>query len=180
MNIIAQVLGVLATIAFAISPQQKSKKAVLIFQFISNVLYSLQYIILGAFSAVATCWISIVNNIVFYKYAQKDKEIPNGILSLFVAIVIIAGILTYNNIFSIIPILLSILYIYGSWQDNLKIYRIVCIIGSIGWFVYNWVVGAYASTLGNGFQCISSIIAMIRLDIIKKEGIKNNDKIKEL
>ena len=31
-----------------------------------------------------------------------------------------------DNIFSIIPILLSILYIYGSWQDNLKIYRIVC------------------------------------------------------
>lgn len=172
MNIIAQITGILAIIAFAISPQQKTKNKVLIFQLLSNILYALQYLILGAFSAVATSIIGAVNNLVFYGYAKKDKEIPIVLLYIYIIIILIAGILTYDNIFSIFPILLSILYTYGVWQSNLKIYRMIAVVGALAWIIYNWAVGAYANAIGNGFQCVSAIIAVIRLDIIK-----NHEKI---
>ncbi|MGN1297973.1 MAG: YgjV family protein [Clostridia bacterium] len=74
-----------------------------------------------------------------------------------------------NNIFSIFPVLLSILYTYGVWQSNLKTYRVISVVGAIAWMIYNSVVGAYASVIGNVFQCITAIIAIIRLDIIKIE-----------
>lgn len=175
MNIIAQIIGISAIITFAISPQQETKKKVLIFQLFSSILYALQYLILGALSAVATSIIGAVNNWVFYMYAKKNKEIPIAILYIYSIIILISGILTFNNIFSVFPIILSILYTYGVWQSNLKIYRIIAIVGALAWIIYNWTVGAYANAIGNGFQCVSAIIAVIRLDIMK-----NNQKIKEM
>lgn len=169
MNMLAQIMGILAVIALAVSTHQKTKKKVLIFQLFSNISYALQYLILGAFSAVATSAVGTVNNWIFYRYAKKDKEIPVVVLYIYSIIILILGILTYNNIFSIFPVLLSILYTYGVWQSNLKTYRVISVVGAIAWMIYNSVVGAYASVIGNVFQCITAIIAIIRLDIIKIE-----------
>lgn len=62
-------------------------------------------------------------------------------------------------------LIVSLLYAYAVWQDNLTIYRMITIIGSIGWIIYNCIVGAYVSILGNSFQLLSAIIAIIRLDL---------------
>lgn len=171
INIIAQVVGILAIITFALSPHQKKKKKILTVQLISSVLYALQYLLLGAFSAVATNIIGAVKNWVFYLYAKKDKEIPIAILCIYIIILLISGIFTYTNIFSIFPIILSILYAYGVWQSNLKVFRIISVFGAVCWIIYNFAVGAYVSAIGNIVQLISAIIAVVRIDIIKKEKV---------
>lgn len=168
MNIGAQIVGILAIIVFAISPHQKTKKKVLIFQLISNMLYALQYLLLGAFSAVATNIVGGIKNLIFYFYTKAEKEIPNKFLYVYIIIIVIFGIFTFNGIISVIPILVSILYAYAVWQDSLKVYRIITIIGSIAWIIYNFIVGAYVGVAGNVFQLISAIIAFIRIDILKK------------
>lgn len=165
--ILAQVIGILAIVVFALSPQQKTKKRALIFQLFSSILYALQYLFLGAFSAMATNLIGAIKNYVFYTYTRKDKNIPISILCIYIIIILISGILTFNNILSIFPILLSILYAYGSWHNNLKVYRIIAVVGAICWIIYNFSVGAYVSTIGNIFQLVSAIIAVIRIDIRK-------------
>lgn len=168
MNIWAQIVGIFAIIVFAISPHQKTKKKVLIFQLISNLLYAIQYVLLNAFSAVATNVIGGIKNLIFYFYAKDEKEIPNKFLYIYILIIVIFGVFTFNGLISIIPILVSILYAYAVWQDNLKVYRIITIIGSISWIIYNFLVGAYVGVAGNVFQLISAIIAFIRIDVLKK------------
>lgn len=168
--VVAQIVGILAIIVFSLSPQQKTKVRVLIFQLTSSILYALQYLFLGAYSAVATNTIGAAKNWIFYKYANKNKEIPIILLIIYIIIIIIviSGILTYTNIFSIFPIFLSILYAYGTWQSNLKIYRAISVFGALCWIIYNFSVAAYVSAIGNIIQLISAIVAVIRLDLMKK------------
>lgn len=167
MNVFAQIVGILAILFFALSPQQKTKKKVLIFQAFSSVLYAIQYILLGAFSAAATNTIGLIKNLVFYSYTKEDKDIPVLALVIYSAIIIVSGILTFNGILSVFPIILSLFYAYGVWQSNLKIYRGISVIGAIAWIIYNFAVGAYVSVIGNAFQLFSAIIAVWRLDVKK-------------
>lgn len=169
MNILAQVVGILAIVVFAISPHQKTKKRVLIFNIISCLLYATQYLLLGAFSAAATNIIGAAKDRVFYEYENKKKDIPIMVLLIYIVILVISGILTYTNIFSVFPVLLSSLSAYGVWQKNLKVYRNIVVINSASWLIYNFVVGAYVGAIGNAFQICSAIVAIIRLDVIKNK-----------
>ncbi|MCI8965108.1 MAG: YgjV family protein [Clostridia bacterium] len=178
--IIAQIAGIFAMLVFAIVPQQKSKKRSLIMQIISDIFYGIQYLLLNAFSAVASNVIGAVNKYIFYVFAKKNKNVPIIILFIYIAITIVSGILTFTNILSVFPIFLSILYTYGAWQSNLKIYRIISVVGAALWIIYNFSVGAYIGAIGNVIQLISAIIAVIRLDIIKKEEKINNQENAEI
>lgn len=166
-KIVAQIIGILAILIFALSPQQKTKQNVLIFQLISSILYGLQYFILGAFSAVVINIIGAIKEFWFYLYAKKESKIPLKILLIYIIAVIIAGMFTYTDIFSVFPTILAILMTYATWQKNLKNFRILSIISSTSWIIYNFVVCAYVNAIGNLFQLISAIIAVICLDIIK-------------
>lgn len=167
--VIAQVVGISAMITFAIVPHQKTRGRSLAFQLLSSILYAMQYLLLGAFSAVASNIIGAIKNYVFYIYVKKNKDIPISILVIYILILLISGILTYTNMLSIFPIVLSIMYAYGAWQSNLRIYRIISVFGAALWIIYNFSVGAYIGVIGNVMQFISAIIAIVRLDIIKKE-----------
>lgn len=169
MNILAQIVGILAIVVFAISPHQKTKKKVLFLNIVASLLYALQYFLLGAFSAVATNVIGAVKNIVFHEYEKNEKDIPIMALLIYIAILVISGVLTYTNILSVFPVLLSSLSAYGVWQKNLKVYRNIVVISSVAWLIYNFVVGAYVGAIGNAFQIGSAIIAIIRLDVIKNK-----------
>lgn len=121
MKIVAQILGLLAIISYAISPHAKTKRRVLVFHLISSILYALQYFLLNAFSAVITNTVGAAKCYIFYLYEKKEKEIPKSLFWIFMLIILALGIFTYNNIYSLIPILASVLSLYSVWQDNLVI-----------------------------------------------------------
>ena len=90
MNIIAQVLGIIAITIMFLSYQKKSKKDFLFLQIFMNVFFGLQYTILNAFSAVAQNIISIIKSIIFYGYEKENKKIPAVYLIIFEVIVVIS------------------------------------------------------------------------------------------
>ena len=165
MIIFAQIIAIFAIIAYSFAPHQKTKKKVLIFKIVSNSLYTLQYIILGAMSDAGTNLINVLQSIIFYKYAKENKKVPVLWGVIFSLIIILLGIISYTNITSIIPIALALITTYGIWQDNLKIYRITCAFTIFCWIFYNFYISAYVSAVGNIFQCISAIIAIYKLNI---------------
>ena len=169
MFVMAQIMGIIANVLFAISPQQKSKKNVIFFQILSSVAFSIQYLLLRAYSGVAAISLSMIINLIFWKYSKDEKKIPFYWLVLYVIANIVSGFFTYTNIFSIFPIIISISYTYGIWQENLKINRIIIFFGSIGWIIYNFIIGAYASSIGNVISLVSAIIAIWRLDFNKSK-----------
>ena len=83
-------------------------------------------------------------------------------LAIFVVVAIVSGIISWQNAFSIIPIIAAIVFTYGLWQDNVKITKICTAITSGNWVVYNIVVKAYVGAIQSVAEFISAIIAIIR------------------
>ena len=164
MNLWAQIIGIFAIIASAISPHFKTKHKVLIFHVISSLLHALEYLLLQGYSAVATNIIDAFWDFVYAKYAKDKKKTPKKYLVIYTIIILITGIFAFTNIISILPIILSIISAYAKWQDNLSLYRIIAVFLTLGWLIYNLCVGAYVGVIGNVFQLSSLVLAIYRLD----------------
>jgi len=162
MYILASVIGVLAIITWIISIQNKDKKGILIYQIVANVLYGSQYFLLGAYSASLMNLISCLRCLVFYFEDKKQGKISNFSLILFTFIILLLGIITYNGLISILPIIAGLLYMYSIWQNNLTTTRYLFIINALIWLCYNFTIGAHVNIIGNIFEILSGIISIIR------------------
>ena len=78
------------------------------------------------------------------------------------AVMVVTEILLYENVFSILPVLGVSLHTTAFWIDDERIIRIVSLIGSPFWLVYNFVSRAYGSAVGDALTIGSIIVAMVK------------------
>ena len=71
---LATAIGALGILANCIIYQQKSGKGLLLCKLISDVLWLLHYLLLGAYSAAAVALIGGFREFVFYKENKKPKK----------------------------------------------------------------------------------------------------------
>lgn len=134
--ILAQILGIVVLLITIISIQFKTKERILICQIIANSLLAVQYFLLNALTGGVVASINVIRCLIFYYYKKKNKKPSIILLSLFIIVAVVSGILTWQNGFSIIPIIATIVFTYGLWQDNVKVTRICTAITAGNWSVY--------------------------------------------
>lgn len=174
MFILAQIFGLLGAISLLLSSWQKTKDKVLTFLILDSIFYSMQYLLLGALSGTFTNIVGIIRAILF-KYKDKNKILQNNImLYIIILIYIVIGIITYNDVISLFPIIASIFYSALIWQNKVNKIRIGNCIMNILWIVYNIYVSAYIGAIMESVILLSSIVAIIKIDILK--NIKQFDK----
>lgn len=118
-------------------------------QVIANGIYGIEYLLLGAFSAASMNFLSFLRLLVYYFYALLNIKMPKWILFVFITLVLLFGIITYDGLISLLPIIITVLYTYAFWQNNLNVARIIYIVAAIIWIYYNYEVGAYVGIIGN-------------------------------
>ena len=164
--VFAQIFGLLGAISMLLSSWQKTRNKVLTFLILDSIFYLIEYIILGALSGAFINVISIIRAIIF-KYKDKYKILQSNVILLLVLLLyILIGIFTYDGLISIFPVIASILYAIVLWQDNVKKIRLGSAIMILSFLIYNIAVGAYLSILVEAVLLISSVAAIIKLDIL--------------
>lgn len=176
MFILAQILAIVGFALTTLSLQFKKKSSILGMQIASNVAYMFEYICLGAFSGGITFVIGTIRNITYY-ILEKKKYKPNLIvLFTFIILLVLGGILTYENLISILPIIAVVIWTIVSWQEHPKWMRVgeafICVI----WIIYDLIVGAYTGMITEFIILGSSIIGIIRNDIPKKSNLQKEQK----
>lgn len=175
MNIIlAQIIGLIGLVCSSLAVNQGKKDKILAFQLLANALYFFEYLLLDATSAGLICFLAVFRCFTFYKLDQNDKRSVSALV-IFEVLALIIGIFTYNGLISLLPIIIFILYTYATWQNNLKLFRIVAFIVPICWVIYNLRVLAYVSAISSFIEMISAIIAIYRFDI-KKKGVSYEER----
>ena len=162
MVILAQVLASFAILFWVISILLKNKKNLLLMQVIANGIYGIEYLLLGAFSAASMNFLSFLRLLVYYFYALLNIKMPKWILFVFIALVLLFGIITYDGLISLLPIIITVLYTYAFWQNNLNVARIIYIVAAIIWIYYNYEVGAYVGIIGNALEITTGLISLIK------------------
>ena len=177
--ILAQILGVLGASAMILSSWQKTRKKILFFLLFDNIFYFIQYILLNAYTGAYTNIVGLVRLGLFSYKGKNDFFKKNYCLYIICLLYIFVGCLTYNDVSSIFPVISSVIYAIVLWQDNPKLIRIGTTIMLGMWCIYNLLVHAYVGVLTEGIMCISSMLAIIKIDILKnKEIIFNNFKLR--
>ncbi len=166
MKYIASIIGISAVIMFVLSYQLKSRRGIIIFNAGSRVLYVVQYLFLGAFEGAA---LDIVALLVSLLAQRRSKGFIERHLKLSIIgsnlFIIAVGLLLYQNIFSLFPIIGVIFETGALWLTNEKHIRFVSFFGAPCWLVYNVVTFAYGSAIGNVITMVSIIIAILHYDV---------------
>ena len=156
-------VGILAVALFLLSYQQKTRMRIILFNTASRVLYILQYILLGAYEGAVLDILGAVSSIVAgRKGAGFVKKHAKLLLVLIDAVIVAAGLILYENVYSLLPIAGVLLHTTAFWIEDEKIIRRVSLAGSPFWFVYNFSEAAYGSALGDLLTVGSILIAMFR------------------
>ena len=160
--LLAQICGLIALILTVIAIQFKSKEKIVICNIWANIAVTIQYFLLGALTGAVISILNTIRDVVFYFFKKKDLKPSFIVLSIFEIVAVTSGIMSWQNIWSFIPIIVTIIYTYGLWQDNIKVIRIITVIIGFGWSVYDIIVKAYVSALQVTSMAISAMIALYR------------------
>ncbi len=162
MMIIYYIVSILSIFLFVISVQFKEKKDILLIQTFASMCYFIAYLILGSYSGCTIELIEQTKDIVFYEFEKKKKDIPMILLVIFVSSLIIASIITYDGFYSLMPLIINLLYFISSYFKNPKYMRITMLLCGFLWVYFNFKVGAYIIIIGNVLEIISAVISLIR------------------
>ena len=154
----AQIIGFIYALFLMISNFGKTAKHILMLQTISFFFKSFHYYLLGGLSGFLTSVISMIRNLLFYKIKSKIWTI------IFIIIYVIIGIFTYSSIFTIFPVLATIIYTLIINYNNPKYLRYGMFLTSLTWLIYNIYIFSYSGIITQVIMIISNIIAIIKLD----------------
>lgn len=178
VEIIAQVFAFIAFILYTISLQFKKRSKVLKTQIIANSFYTLEYIMLNAYAGVNNSLFGITRSVIFYVCNKKKKKCPPYVAAIFLTAVVVFGFIAYTDIFSTLPVIISIIFFVALYTEDMKLYRKVAAIASALWIIYNAAVGAYVGVFDCTIELISALVAIYRFDIDKKIVKKKRKKKK--
>jgi len=156
---LSQIIGVFAIIAFVIAPHMKKKSHLLIFVIFGNLFTVVEFLLIGSMTEVAVISISTIRTITFYVFSRYEKRAPVWLLIIFMSMQGAAVFVTWKSWVSLL-MLFDILQTYGQWQTNMKVLRILTIIGAIPIGIYNIIVGGYTGAINQFLQAISSAVAL--------------------
>lgn len=174
-EVLAQIFALMGLGSNVASVQSDKRRWVLVFQVLANLLYGMQYIFLSAWPALGVSVISAVECIIVYYYAKRHAG-SNGkmslpILMLIIIAIIIVSLLTYTDIYSLIPAVATITYTIIVWQPNLLAFRLASAFISACWFVYNLRARAWVSVATSVVEFVSAVVAVARLDILARRRV---------
>ena len=169
--ILAQICGVIALILTVVSVQFKTKEKIVMCFVFANLVVTIQFFLLNAITGAVISIINTIRCIIFYYYKKKDKKPSLIILLIFEIVAIVSGMMSWQNMWSVIPIIVTLIYTYGLWQDNVKVIRITTAVVGLGWAIYNVMVMAYVGAIQEISQFVSAMIALIKNKKETKEKI---------
>lgn len=171
--IIAQLLGGLAIIASILAFQYNKHNKIIFFRTLNEFLGAVHYILLGAYTGAAVNLIGCVRNYIFTKLVEKNKKTAPYII-LFSVLFAAFGILTWQGKLSILIIAAKILSTIAYGNKNATVVRILTLLTSSSWLIYNISVLSITGSICEAMTLISIISGIIRFDIIHTVRLKHN------
>lgn len=154
----AQVLGFIYAFILLLSNFGKTKTQILFLQTISFFFKSIHYLLLGGFSGFLISLVSMIRNIIFLKIEKTILW-----LITFIFLYLLMGIYSYENIFSVLPVLATIIYTLTVNKNNLLYLRTGLIITSIVWLIYNIYINSYSGIIVQIITLVSNMILVKKL-----------------
>jgi len=137
------------------------RKTILVCQIIVNLLYGTHNLLLGATTGGLINFLAVILLII---YSQKGKikwlsTIYTPVL--FSVLFVATALISWQNIFSILPVAGSLIFAVAFWQDEEKQIKLLYVINTLLWFIYAVVSNSFVAAIGQALIGISLIVYLI-------------------
>lgn len=173
IEIIAQVIGIIAMCFNIISYQGKNQRTVITLQLFGSSLFAVNYLLLGANVGGILNILAIIRAVVFI-FRDKFKADKIYWLIAFIASYISVYILNFtvfgkeptvfNLIIELLPVIAMLTLNIGYRFKNPAYIRRCGLISSPSWLIYNLVANAWGAILCEIFTLVSILIGILRHD----------------
>lgn len=167
---LVQLLGLIPSAIAITSLQSGNRKRILLLQILCCVMWSAQYIILGAMTGLATNIIGLFRAVLCYNNDKKwaKSKVWLGIL---IAAYGVSAIITWDGFYSIFPCFSMMLTTIALWTHDMRKTRLLFLLNSPPIFLYNIIVKSYSCAAIEVLAFISFVVAIYRFDIRKQDEI---------
>ena len=162
--LIANCVGMFGVLACIMIFQQTERKQLLIWKLIADSIWTIQYLILGAYSGAGVTLIAVARSIIFLRIDPNKKK-GVGWLVGFLTVSVAVAALTWKSWWNIFSLTGSVLGITSYWIGKPRVSRILSFPISTAMLIYDLSTMAYMGMLNETMSMVSSIIGMIRHDL---------------
>ena len=173
--ILAQLIGLFAVFFSLKSFVQYSKKKYIVDSIIAAIFNSVHYLLLGAYTGVLIKIMAFIREIFLYKKETNKKYNKLIIFIILVTCYLFAGIFTFNNnIINLLPVISAVTYFFAEWFGNLKAIKILGIITTVLWLIYNIAVLSITGIIYNLITIITLIYSLTKMKKSKRKSKKKS------
>lgn len=177
VEIIAQIIGIVAMLVSFLSFQQKERKTVIIFQIASTTLFAINFFMLGAIVGALLNVVAAIRSVVFMDKAKSKGDHPAWLCAFFF-VYILSYVATFtvfdkeptaiNLVIEVLPVIGMVLTTIGFRQNDAKAIRKYCLLNAPLWLVYNIYNMSIGAIIGESVNIISIVIGTLRHDIKRR------------
>lgn len=159
--LITQFIGLIGYSTLAFSYFKKQKKDILLIQIFSYIMFILHYQFLGAITGSVCNLLGLIAFLIIYLFDiyKKNKKILLGVL---LPILVIIAIITFENAYSIFPIIGSVFAVISFISDDENLIRKIGIFAAVCWLIYAIVYKSYVAIVFEVITLIAVVIAFIK------------------
>ena len=181
IEIVAQVVSILAMALNIISYQNKSQRAVITFQLFGGALFAVSFGLLGSWMGLMLNVVAAVRAVV-YRYRERLHAAHILWLLGFVALYLLCYFATFawfgteqtpvNFIVEILPVIGMTASNISFRMRSARAIRFLGLVSSPCWLAYNIVAGSVGAILCEVISLVSIAVGILRFDISRKQEIK--------
>lgn len=154
-----QLIGFIGYSILAISYYRKKEKEILFLQIIAYIMFTIHYYLLNGITGAICNLIGLFALVSLYVF--KDKDIKKIIAALFIGLLIAINIVTFQNVYSLFPMVASTIVI-ASFLGKSNTIRGIGVIAAICWLIYAIVYKSYIAIVFEVVTLIGVVIAYIK------------------
>lgn len=178
LYLVSQIFVIVSIILLGLTYFLKDKTKILVLCLFYCIFYGLHYLMLGALTGMMMNLVSFIRNYYFYKNSKKNQKNSILILIILSSISLMFCAITYEDAFSIISMIASILSTYSIWQDDIRLYKILAIPVSICFIIYAFHINSIAAIITETALLIVELVALLKLYFNNKTLTMYNKKYK--
>ena len=166
--IITQIIGAIAYLALSISYFKKEKSKILSMQIIAYVLFTIHYYMLSGITGATCNFLGLIALIIIYLFDKYEVKNKKYLIIGMIPFVVLIALITFKDIYSIFPIIASVIVIISFISDSERVIRTTGVISALCWLIYAVVYKSYVSIV---FEIITLLFVFFAF-------LKNDGKIK--
>lgn len=158
-----QAIGFVGVVAFIISYQVKSNKALYFFQLLGSLLFCIQFFLLDAGSGAMSLGLNIMRSALLIKHKDWKWVRWKGLPFIFCMLFAFIMFYTWAGPISLLAFVASAVSTIFYWTNNAKLIRMSNLFcASPAWFVYDILVKSWGGVLNETITLLSIILSVVR------------------